>query len=167
MAEQGESENKKSVKCSKSATPGNPLNHVGARFREGVDKNNPIDVLISQASTLNLESLVTNLESKKSLGLPVYIHLSCRTSLKNASRPKRKTETDGSETVKRTVRRSEVEQFDFLIHCFYCGLECVKDERHPKRSQEFCVATFKDCNMLSSTLGLCSGRTDELAKIVE
>ena len=84
MAEQGESDNNQCVKCSKSATPGNPLNHMGARFREGVDKSNPIDVLISQASTLNLESLVTNLESKKSLGLPVFIHLICWTSLKNS-----------------------------------------------------------------------------------
>ena len=73
MAEQGESENNQCVKCSKTATPGNPLNHLGARFREGVDKNNSIDVLICQASTSNLDNLVTYLESKKNQGLPVHI----------------------------------------------------------------------------------------------
>ena len=78
------------VKCDKHSEKGDALNLVGSvkGNREG-DFKHPLDKLLEQSRTLNLETLFRKLENNKVTNVPTYIHPSCRTLLKNKSDRKR------------------------------------------------------------------------------
>ena len=155
------------VNCAEGSRDGDPLNHVGSRFQGGEDKKHPLDTITEHATKLKLDALVTKLNEHKQQQIPTYIHLSCRSFLKNQSRPKRKTAVEeelGSS--KRISRRSEVEKFDFKEQCFYCGKICIFDVKHPDR-RDFEEVTTKYTKIYIKTLELCKSREDAYAKTIE
>lgn len=62
---------------------------------------------------------------------PTFIHISCRTELRNASR--RVKPLTALEKI--IPVRSENANFDFKTQCFYCDRLCVYDEKHPDRNR--------------------------------
>ena len=166
MSNQSEEENRRCIYCGNEGKSGDPVNHVGGKFREGSNKLHPVEVLITQALSLNLNQLVSDLRNKKEVGQKVFIHLSCRTVLKNGSRPKRKQQEEKTVTVKRVVRRSEVEEFDFMQQCFLCGNICQTDDKHPGRETQFCTVTSNDSQLYASILDLAK-KNDKDAKNIE
>ena len=83
-------EEKLCIHCKENSKDGDPLNHVDSKFPDRAERKHPVDTLIEHASKLSLNDLVTRLEEHKRQKIPVLIHLSCRTCLKNQSCSKRK-----------------------------------------------------------------------------
>ena len=85
------------------------MNHIGSRFHDNQNKQHPIKRLISYAEKLKVSLLKYNKENKVNM----YIHLSCRNSLKNKCYKKGTFEDEHSTTTKSACRRFEMEKFDF------------------------------------------------------
>ena len=160
-----EAENKVCVKCNTGSIDADKLNQVGSKYRQGRDEKHPIDTIIEHAEKLQLTDLAEKLKENKLNDTPTYIHLSCRTSLKNSSRKRSSTDTDDNLS-KRPARRSYVQGFDFLEQCFYCEKPCVVDKKHPSRTVFKKVGT-KDTKIYSNTLEICKKRDDLYSKNIE
>ena len=88
----------------------NPLNHVGARYRDDQNEKHPPKTIFEQACALKLNNLPPNIKENLQNKTPTYIHLSFRDYLKNKSRPrKRLTEDALQSSVKRVARRSDLD----------------------------------------------------------
>ena len=147
------------IRCQKKLIEGDQLNHVGSKFRDDQNKQQPIDPLISYAEKLKIEALVSILKYNRENKVNIYIHLSCCNSLKIKSRKKRRFEDEHSTTTKRACRRSEIEKFDFTKQCFYCGKVCFFS-KHPDGNL-FEMVAIKDFGIYHNTLELCKFRKDD------
>ena len=98
------------IRCQKKLIEGDQLNHVGSKFRDDQNKQQPIDPLISYAEKLKIEALVSILKYNRENKVNIYIHLSCCNSLKNKSRKKQTFEDEHSTTTKslQKVRNWEI-----------------------------------------------------------
>ena len=145
------------------------LNHVGSKFIEGKNRKHPIGTLVEQASNVGLSELVECLADYKHQKKAVYIHLSCRTALKNNAR-KKKNETSEEQTTeieaKRSRRSDTSETFDFKKNCFYCENLCEYDKEHPDRDN-FSLVSTKDTKIHQQTLTICRSREDTYSKSLE
>ncbi len=155
------------VKCGDGAKDGDPLNHVGARYREGQSSVHPIDTIIDHAIKLHLEELASTLRHQKQNQINTYIHLKCRNDLKNKARPtKRRASSSEDSTPAKRMKRSDDKQFNFKENCFYCEKLCSFDSKHPDRDP-FIKVTTKDTAIHHYTMNICKSRQDSLSKSIE
>lgn len=150
------------VKCGEGTRDGDPLNQIGRFWSEEKGPANPLNTLIDYAFKSNLTSLESKLKSNKEKKIPTYIHLSCRTRLKNQSRSKRAASTGAEHSSK----RKNSECFDFKTCCFYCGIECIFDKKHPERNQFIEVRTISS-NIHKQTLTICKVRDDQMESLIK
>ena len=116
------------VKCGGPSTRGKPLSLVGSTKgkREGHQEGeHPLDKLLQQSRTLQLETLTKTLENNARENAPTYIHSYCRTFLNNKCRPKRASKTQEAISAKRVVpqnvsstTRPTAVGFNFKSQCF-------------------------------------------------
>ena len=134
------------VKCGGLSTREQPLSLVGSTKgkREGHQEGeHPLDKLLQQSRTLQLETLTKTLENNARENAPTYIHSYCRTFLNNKCRPKRASKTqEEAISAKRVVpqnvsstTRSTAVGFNFKSQGFYCTDECVYDKKTPSPQQ--------------------------------
>ncbi|XP_047133401.1 uncharacterized protein LOC124811573 [Hydra vulgaris] len=148
------------VKCGEDVRMHDPLNHVGSKYSDSSKKKHPLTAIIEHAMKLNLDTFVDKLKLNKRTKANTYIHLSCRSFLKNRSRKRSmKFETE-------RIARAKMELFDFKTQCFYCGGDCVYDRKNPNRNKFEEVRT-KKAAIYSSTIEICRNREDQLAKTIE
>ena len=74
MSNQSGEENRRCIHCGKEGKSGDPVNHVGGKFREGSNKLHPVEELITQALSLNLNQLMSDLRNKKEVGQQRMCH---------------------------------------------------------------------------------------------
>ena len=87
--------------------------------------------------------------------------------MRNRARPgKRSSASNEQSSSKRLSIRSNQQSFDFKKQCFYCGNDCICDERHPDR-KNFEEVRTKSSGIYYVTLALCQNRDDHVAKTVE
>ena len=147
------------------------------RRREILKKilSTPLDKLLEQSRTLNLETLFRKLENNKVTNAPTYIHPSCRTLLKKKSQPKRTLELQDEpicpkravpQNVSSSTRSTAKSSFDFKHNCFYCTKDCVYDEKHPDRNMFENVRTTNSA-IFNLTREICKQRNDKFSKTIE
>ena len=141
------------VYCKQGKRDGDSLNHVGAR------NNKPIATLLKQVSKLGLTDLAEKIKTEKEQKKAIYIHLSCRTEIKNRSRSAQNV------APARTTRSSCID-FSFEEQCFYCGEKCIEDSKNPNRKKYHEVLSVNS-GIHHSTLEICKNRMDDHAKTVE
>ena len=139
---------------------------VGKQWREYCKKQHPLKTLIEYAEKLSLNSLVATLQTNNN-NKATFIHNSCRTELRNASKRKRNSSSpNDSSSNKRLFLTSEHDSFDFKTQCFYCSGSCIFDLRHPDRNK-FEKCRIEKTKIQKSTLEICNQRDDKLAKEIK
>ena len=137
------------------------LDQVRVRWREDSNSKHPLLTLISYADKLELQPLVDQLKANLNNREITFIHNSCRTDLRNASRRIKPTKI----REKSISVRSEHSSFDFKRQCFYCERVCIYDEKHPDRNRFEEVRT-KGTGVHKTTLELCRSRDDKIAESI-
>ena len=89
------------MKCSEGNKDNDKLNQVVSKYRPDRDEKHPIDTIIAHAEKLQLTDLAEKLKENKLNEIPTYIHLSCRTNLKNSFPKRSSTITDDGPLSKR------------------------------------------------------------------
>ena len=152
------------IRCGESLKENDPLNHVGARYRDNQNEKHPLQTILEQAQALKLDNLASSIEENLQNKTPTFIHLSCRDYLRNNSRPRKRSMGDAQQSiVKRVARRSDPVMFDFKSQCFYCEKPCIEDKKHADRKNFEIVSTI-NTKIYTSTLEICRGREDNYAK---
>ena len=85
--------------CGESLKENDPLNHVGARYRDNQNKKHPLQTISEQAQALKLYNLASNIEENLQNETPAFINLSCRDYLRNNSRPRKKSMGDAQQSI--------------------------------------------------------------------
>ena len=164
-------------KCVKCCTTGGELNEIGKFWREDNDeeesvpkkkkKIHPLDAIIQHAHQLEMVELVTTLEESKQNETTVYIHYSCRTELKNHSRPRKwgQPSKQLSSSTLRTRSQAQDYGFDFKRQCFYCGDICKLDPKNPSR-KNFELVRTKTTKIYNETIRICETRDNILSKSI-
>ena len=86
------------------------------------------------------------LDSEKN-GVTFKIHRQCQKAITNEMNRKEDTVPTTSKKIRR-VTRSDVTEFSWKTHCFYCGFPCVPDPKHPTRKKNpetFYIAFQAEC----------------------
>ena len=131
------------IRCRESLKENDPLNHVGARYRDNQNEKHPLRTILEQAQALKLDNLASNIEENLQSKTPVFIRLSCRDYLRNNSRPKKRSMGDAQQSIPKCVaRRSDPAMFDFRNQCFYCEKPCIEDKEHADRKNFEIVSTI-------------------------
>ena len=141
--------------CNKGVTSNDAINHVGLR------SDAPVLTLIEHASTLGMVGLVEKIKEKHKSKIPIYIHVSCRTMLKNNIRAMRSEEPNTCSE----MTLSMCTPFDFKSQCFFCEKTSKVDNKNPTR-KDYHLVTSLD-SIQSKILSICASRDDEFSKSVE
>lgn len=156
-------ETKICVKCGKGPKDDDILNQVGRNWSAERGTANPLNILIRLAVKSGLKSLESTLRDHKRKNISSFIHLSCRTKLRNQIRQTKRALSSTEET---TSKRFCEGTFNFKSQCFYCGTECIFDKKHPDRNKFIEVRTIST-NIHKKTLVICEARDDVTSKTVE
>ena len=92
------------IRCRESLKENDPLNHVGARYRDNQNEKHPLQIILEQAQALKLDNLASNIEENLQSKTPVFIRLSCRDYLRNNSRPKKRSMGDAQQIFPNVLR---------------------------------------------------------------
>ena len=93
----------------------------------------------------------------------VYYHYECQKEYTNErlfQQQKRRNDAAVADVVSSKSLRSSVSLFEWKEHCFFCGQSAIFDDRHPERSDTWCVRTVE---MREKVLAKCRDRNDQWA----
>ena len=128
------------------------MNQVGCNWSTKKGTANFLNTLIDLAVKSGLTSLESTLRHQKQEKISTFIHLSCRTKLRNQTHP---TKRASPSTVGSTSKRY-----------IYCGTECIFDKKHPDRNQFIEVRTIST-TIHKQTLAICEACDNVTSKTVE
>ena len=62
------------IRCGESLKENDPLNHVGARYRDNQNEKHPLQTILEQAQALKLDNLASSIEENLQNKTPTFIH---------------------------------------------------------------------------------------------
>ena len=107
-----------------------------------------LDKLILYSKFIEDERLPLYLPRSEKNGVTVKIHHACQKTMSNEMKRKRDTVSTTSKNIRR-VPRSDMTEFNWKTHCFYCGSPFVPDPKYPeyKRIENVCILPFKQSSL--------------------
>ena len=130
-------------------------------------------VSLKEYSALCSPELLLHLEEDDNNN-KIYLHRNCQKKVYNILRHgKRKSTNVDENEIKKT--RLSTPQFDWTLHCLYCGLLCKIDSKHPDRKTNFRVlendtdsrTKQKSVDFRNHLLTVCESRKDKWAEDVQ
>lgn len=112
-----------------------------------------LETLISYSQLRKDTELCNHLTSNPNI---VSVHLICRKDYTNKRRLEQEQKSDCTLSCPKKKLRSEVEPFNWKVHCALCG-ETARDDKHPDRQN---VSKVQTVNVDNSLWKICLERND-------
>ena len=120
------------------------------------------DKLIQYNDFIQDERLRLYLLDSEKNGVTVKTHRACQKTVTNEMKHKGDTVSTTYKKIRR-VTRSDVTEFGWKTHCFYCGSPCVPDAKNPTRKK---IRNVFILSLKQSVPKTCDQRNDKWAEEV-